>query len=301
MAPLSPRARRRARAHGRDRPRTRAALATHGRLRPGQGRAPRMDRAEAHGARRGRDRPHLGCAPRRGAVGGRARRPPSRAPAPRGAGSRDAVAPHPPARGPRPRAAGRDRLARRRVARGCGGGPRRRRSRRGATGCVPPRSRDRSRGRLHRRRDRRCAARRARRHDPARRDGGARGRDAHGPRAARGVVSDTPAPGAAPAPPVPAPPPGAAPAVPTPPVPTPPVPADDAFHLRVGERLRAIRTQKRLSLNDVEAESREEFKASVLGAYERGERAISVLRLQRLARIYGVTVDQLLPVDPQRV
>jgi transcriptional regulator with XRE-family HTH domain len=114
-------------------------------------------------------------------------------------------------------------------------------------------------------------------------------------------VSDTPAPGAAPAPP-----PGAAPAVPTPPVPAPPVPAppapaDDAFHLRVGERLRAIRTQKRLSLNDVEAESREEFKASVLGAYERGERAISVLRLQRLARIYGVTVDQLLPADPQRV
>ena len=34
--------------------------------------------------------------------------------------------------------------------------------------------------------------------------------------------------------------------------------------------------------------SGEEFKASVLGAYERGERAISVARLQRLARFYGV-------------
>ncbi len=70
-----------------------------------------------------------------------------------------------------------------------------------------------------------------------------------------------------------------------------------AFSQRVGERLRAIRRQKRLSLHDVEAASNLEFKASVLGAYERGERAISVLRLQRLARIYDVPVDQLLPDD----
>jgi transcriptional regulator with XRE-family HTH domain len=66
---------------------------------------------------------------------------------------------------------------------------------------------------------------------------------------------------------------------------------------RVGERLRAIRRQKRLSLQDVEASSSQEFKASVLGAYERGERAISVPRLQRLARFYAVPVDQLLPRD----
>ena len=64
---------------------------------------------------------------------------------------------------------------------------------------------------------------------------------------------------------------------------------------RVGERLRAIRRQKGLSLQDVEATSEHEFKASVLGAYERGERAISVPRLQRLARFYSVPVDQLLP------
>src|SRR5260370_30734212 len=64
---------------------------------------------------------------------------------------------------------------------------------------------------------------------------------------------------------------------------------------RVGERLRAIRRQKGLSLQDVEASSTQEFKASVLGAYERGERAISVPRLQRLARFYAVPVDQLLP------
>lgn len=70
---------------------------------------------------------------------------------------------------------------------------------------------------------------------------------------------------------------------------------DAHYGKRVGERLRAIRRQKRMSLQDVEAESHHEFKASVLGAYERGERAISVPRLSRLARFYSVPVAQLLP------
>ena len=70
-----------------------------------------------------------------------------------------------------------------------------------------------------------------------------------------------------------------------------------SYSRKVGDRLRAIRRQKRLSLQDVEAASDQEFKASVLGAYERGERAISVPRLQRLARFYSVPVDQLLPGD----
>ena len=69
----------------------------------------------------------------------------------------------------------------------------------------------------------------------------------------------------------------------------------DPYSERVGERLRAIRRQKRLSLQEVEANSTQEFKASVLGAYERGERAISVPRLHRLARFYNVPVEQLLP------
>ncbi len=68
---------------------------------------------------------------------------------------------------------------------------------------------------------------------------------------------------------------------------------------RVGQRLRAIRRQKRLSLQEVEAASNQEFKASVLGAYERGERVISVPRLQRLADFYRVPVDQLLPRDSE--
>lgn len=73
--------------------------------------------------------------------------------------------------------------------------------------------------------------------------------------------------------------------------------ASGAYAEKVGSRLRAIRRQKRLSLQDVEATSAQEFKASVLGSYERGERAISVPRLQRLARFYRVPVDQLLPGD----
>lgn len=72
-------------------------------------------------------------------------------------------------------------------------------------------------------------------------------------------------------------------------------PASADYARLVGQRLRAIRRQKRLSLQEAEELSREEFKASVLGAYERGERAISVPRLQRLARVYQVPVDQLLP------
>ncbi|MDA8291142.1 MAG: transcriptional regulator [Actinomycetota bacterium] len=67
------------------------------------------------------------------------------------------------------------------------------------------------------------------------------------------------------------------------------------YAAEVGARLRTVRRQKRLSLQAVEAASSHEFKASVLGAYERGERAISVPRLQRLARLYEVPVDQLLP------
>ena len=69
------------------------------------------------------------------------------------------------------------------------------------------------------------------------------------------------------------------------------------YSRRVGERLRAVRKQKRLSLQAVELASKQEFKASVLGAYERGERAISVPRLQRLAMFYQVPVDQLLPKE----
>jgi transcriptional regulator with XRE-family HTH domain len=74
-------------------------------------------------------------------------------------------------------------------------------------------------------------------------------------------------------------------------------PASRAYAQVVGERLRSIRRQKRMSLHDVERTSSQEFKASVLGAYERGERAISVPRLHRLAQFYRVPVAQLLPSE----
>ncbi len=66
---------------------------------------------------------------------------------------------------------------------------------------------------------------------------------------------------------------------------------------RVGDRLRNIRKQKGLSLQDVELMSEHDFKASVLGAYERGERSISVPRLHKLATFYEVPSEQLLPAE----
>lgn len=71
----------------------------------------------------------------------------------------------------------------------------------------------------------------------------------------------------------------------------------DTFNRALGERLRAARRACGLSLVDVEGLSEGEFKASVLGAYERGERSLSVLRLTGLARMYGVDPGSLIPLE----
>lgn len=73
--------------------------------------------------------------------------------------------------------------------------------------------------------------------------------------------------------------------------------ASDRRHIDalVGERLRAVRKRRRLTLGDVEALSGGEFKTSVLGAYERGQRGVAVNRLLRLAELYGVLPAELLP------
>lgn len=71
----------------------------------------------------------------------------------------------------------------------------------------------------------------------------------------------------------------------------------DKFSAALGSRLRAARRQKGWSLSDVETLTDGEFKASVVGAYERGERAISVQRLVRVADIYGMSPPDLLPVS----
>jgi transcriptional regulator with XRE-family HTH domain len=69
---------------------------------------------------------------------------------------------------------------------------------------------------------------------------------------------------------------------------------------RLGSRLREIRRQQRLSLEQVEAASEGALPTSLLGAYERGERTMTVLRLEAIARFYRVPIDQLLPRPERR-
>ncbi|MGH8923745.1 MAG: helix-turn-helix domain-containing protein [Acidimicrobiia bacterium] len=71
----------------------------------------------------------------------------------------------------------------------------------------------------------------------------------------------------------------------------------DRFDKLLGERLRAARRHRGWSLQEVEKRSDSEFRSSVLGAYERGERAISVQRLHRLASLYRVDVAHLIPLS----
>ena len=63
----------------------------------------------------------------------------------------------------------------------------------------------------------------------------------------------------------------------------------------LGTRLRSIRQQQGLSLHGVEEKSRGRWKAVVVGAYERGDRAVTVQRLAELADFYSVPVSELLP------
>ena len=73
----------------------------------------------------------------------------------------------------------------------------------------------------------------------------------------------------------------------------------DKFNAALGGRLRAARRQRGWSLGEVESSTGGEFKASVVGAYERGERAISVRRFVRLGEIYAVEPAFLLPTTAQ--
>lgn len=65
----------------------------------------------------------------------------------------------------------------------------------------------------------------------------------------------------------------------------------------LGERLRNIRVQKGMSLQDVQQASGGKWKAAVVGAYERGDRNVTVARLSELAGFYGVPVSEVLPED----
>lgn len=65
----------------------------------------------------------------------------------------------------------------------------------------------------------------------------------------------------------------------------------------VGERLRRIRQERSLSLQDVCDRSGGAFVVSTLSAYERGKRSLSLERLLELAEIYGISATSLLDED----
>ncbi len=67
--------------------------------------------------------------------------------------------------------------------------------------------------------------------------------------------------------------------------------------LAIGARLRRVRHQQGMSLADVQAQSEGRWKAVVVGAYERGDRTVTLARLADLAEFYDVPLGDLLP-DP---
>lgn len=71
--------------------------------------------------------------------------------------------------------------------------------------------------------------------------------------------------------------------------------AESAAARHVGRKLRDARLSRNLTLAAVEATSDGEFKASCVGAYERGDRAVTIGRLARLADLYGVSMLTLIP------
>jgi transcriptional regulator with XRE-family HTH domain len=72
----------------------------------------------------------------------------------------------------------------------------------------------------------------------------------------------------------------------------------EGYAKALGARLRAVRKEQQLSLLGVEKKSSGKWKAVVVGSYERGDRAVSVRRLQELAEFYDVSVSDLLPPEP---
>jgi transcriptional regulator with XRE-family HTH domain len=70
------------------------------------------------------------------------------------------------------------------------------------------------------------------------------------------------------------------------------------YNKTLGDKLRAQRQKLGLSLSDVQLQTGGVFKASALGSYERGDRAMSVHRLSLLCSFYGVHPIAVLPSQP---
>lgn len=66
---------------------------------------------------------------------------------------------------------------------------------------------------------------------------------------------------------------------------------------RVGEKLRRLRQERGLSLQDVCDRSGGSFVVSTLSAYEHGKRSLSLERLVELSDIYGISPTALLDVE----
>jgi transcriptional regulator with XRE-family HTH domain len=73
--------------------------------------------------------------------------------------------------------------------------------------------------------------------------------------------------------------------------------SNEEYARAVGDRLRNIRAQKGMSLHDVQEASGGKWKAAVVGAYERGDRNVTITRLAELAGFYGVPVTEFLPEE----
>jgi len=71
----------------------------------------------------------------------------------------------------------------------------------------------------------------------------------------------------------------------------------DDYPRRVGARLRNLRRLRGLTLLQIEMLSSKALKGSLLAAYERGDRNVSVTRLHQIATLYNVPVSQLLPEE----
>jgi transcriptional regulator with XRE-family HTH domain len=70
------------------------------------------------------------------------------------------------------------------------------------------------------------------------------------------------------------------------------------FAHALGGRLRAVRVEHGLSLQDIEKKSNGRWKAVVIRSYERADRAVTAAKLAELAEFYGVRIADLLP-DPR--
>jgi len=71
----------------------------------------------------------------------------------------------------------------------------------------------------------------------------------------------------------------------------------DDYPRRVGARLRNLRRLRGFTLQQVEVLSNRQLKGSLLAAYERGDRNVSVARLHQIAGLYNVPVSELIPEE----